>query len=326
MFVYIAYPRITRCKIMSLHFRRRGVQAGKWDFNAYESEHQGELNTEALLHAIRCPLTLGVMLDPVRIQGESPEHVFERYAIDAHFQERSTNPMTNLEVKNKTLVPADDIQVFLDALGPFIPFSWNRVHAWSIKLCAARGLPAVGLPQGRVVHPSRNPSRMYKLYKAYLGKIFTIQSGGATDHVLAWEEGALRIAKKAAVDAESTAFYFDARSDANSTLFITPYGMGTQRAVFCAPAKNGDAAQCSSVVHTDNKGYLKYPQWSCETLESYDDGSSLVELKQGNLYLDIYDSSDPELKWWTSAIKRGFCNQTWLLTPMFSAAELNDCC
>ena len=59
-------------------------------------------NKENFPPEFKCPLTLDVMNDPVITVGG---HTYERAAITEWFAQRSTDPMTNVELKSTVLIP-----------------------------------------------------------------------------------------------------------------------------------------------------------------------------------------------------------------------------
>ncbi|GIL92205.1 hypothetical protein Vretimale_18485 [Volvox reticuliferus] len=60
----------------------------------------------------RCPITLRVMSDPVKLVESG--HSFERTAIEMHLSSSCINPLTRLPLKSKTVVPDIDLHNAID--------------------------------------------------------------------------------------------------------------------------------------------------------------------------------------------------------------------
>ena len=292
-----------------------------------------QLDVEELSDTITCPITLAIMLDPVRIQGGHDKHVFERSAIQKYFLNNSKNPVTGEEVENKTLVPAPDIKKLINVLGPYIQNSWTRVELWRDKLCSRYNLVHNAMT-GIRMHQSEyhtNPEYMYKWYKHYMGSLVTIKSGGAPDYMLTWipnDHYAGRLNVTTEAKGMSTVFTLKYDWNGKGSILVIPYGMLYRDAIFCKNPKFQHRVNCD-VDGTENASCLSNTQWHYKTIEEYENDEKLIQLgtidsDQNELLLDIYDSKKPSLKFWTLA--KEISNQTWVVQPLYTPAELNDCC
>lgn len=105
-----------------------------------------------ITEGLTCPISCDIMAKPVRIQGQSEQHVFEEESIQAWLAQRKTNPLTN-EACETVLIPAVDVRdkILFKCLGSKLPAEGQlvsmqteeteslRAKAERIRLVAAKG-------------------------------------------------------------------------------------------------------------------------------------------------------------------------------------------